>query len=98
MVNALMGLRLGVARFDTSIGGLGGCPFAGNRAAAGNLATEDFAFLCAELGIDTGLDLQALIECANLAEAIVGHPLPGKLRLAGLPRRGATVRYQEAVT
>lgn len=87
MANALAGLKLGIDRFDTSIGGLGGCPFAGNRAAAGNLCTEDLAYLCAEMGIETGLDLEALIECARFAETIVGHPLPGKLKQAGLPLR-----------
>ncbi len=87
MANALTGLKLGVNRFDTSIGGLGGCPFAGNRSAAGNLCTEDLAYLCAELGIETGLDLSALIEAARLAEQIVRHPLPGKLKQAGLPSR-----------
>lgn len=87
MANALVGLRLGIDRFDTSVGGLGGCPFAGNRAAAGNLCTEDLAYLCEEMGIDTGIDLDALIDVANLAEAIVGHPLPGKLRQVGRPTR-----------
>ena len=85
MANALVGLRLGIARFDTSIGGLGGCPFAGNKAAAGNLCTEDLAYLCAEMGIETGLDLEALIEAAQMAERIVGHPLPGKLKQVGRP-------------
>lgn len=83
MANALAGLQLGVDRFDTSIGGLGGCPFAGNRAAAGNLCTEDLAYLCEEMGIETGTNLDALIDAANLAESIVGHPLPGKLRQVG---------------
>lgn len=87
MANALAGLQLGVNRFDTSIGGLGGCPFAGNRAAAGNLCTEDLAYLCEEMGIETGVDVDALISAANLAEAIVGHPLPGKLRQVGRPAR-----------
>jgi hydroxymethylglutaryl-CoA lyase len=87
MANALAGLQLGVNRFDTSIGGLGGCPFAGNRAAAGNLCTEDLAYLCEEMGIETGVDVDALIGAANLAEAIVGHPLPGKLRQVGRPAR-----------
>lgn len=87
MANAVVGLQLGVARFDTSIGGLGGCPFAGNKAAAGNLCTEDLAYLCAEMGIETGLDLDALIEAAQMAERIVGHPLPGKLKQVGRPFR-----------
>lgn len=83
IANAMTGLKLGVTRFDTSIGGMGGCPFAGNRAAAGNLCTEDFAYLCEEMGIETGLDLDGLIEAAALAERIVGHTLPGKIRQAG---------------
>lgn len=87
MANALVGLQLGIDRFDTSIGGLGGCPFAGNRAAAGNLCTEDLAYLCEEMGIETGVELDALIDAANLAESIVGHPLPGKLRQVGRPAR-----------
>lgn len=86
LANALAGLNLGVSRFDSSIGGLGGCPFAGNKAAAGNISTEDFAFLCEEMGIATGLDLDALIVCAQHAERIVGHPLPGRLMRAGRPR------------
>ncbi|HSV83281.1 MAG TPA: hydroxymethylglutaryl-CoA lyase [Ramlibacter sp.] len=83
LANVLAGLQYGVRRFDTSIGGLGGCPFAGNKAAAGNVCTEDVAFMCEEMGIATGLDLDALLRCADLAEEIVGHPLPGKFRKAG---------------
>ena len=84
IVNALAGLELGVARFDTSVGGLGGCPFAGHKSAAGNVATEELALLCERLGIETGIDIAALIEAARLAEEIVGHPLTSKLAHAGL--------------
>jgi hydroxymethylglutaryl-CoA lyase len=87
IANAMAGLELGVARFDASVGGLGGCPFAGNRSAAGNIATEELALLCERLGIDTGIDIVALIEAARLAEAIVGHPLPGKLAKSGVFNR-----------
>jgi hydroxymethylglutaryl-CoA lyase len=83
IANAVAGLRLGVAHFDSSCAGLGGCPFAGNRAAAGNIATEDLVFVCEEMGIRTGIDLEALIEAAHLAEAIVGHPLPGRTMNGG---------------
>jgi len=83
IANAWAGLRLGVAHFDTSCGGLGGCPFAGHKGAAGNISTEDLAHLCAEMGIETGLDVEKLIECARLAEEIVGHPLPGKVMRGG---------------
>lgn len=81
---AQAGLELGVGRFDASCGGLGGCPFAGNRAAAGNIVTEELALLCERSGIDTGIDIGRLVEAALLAERIVGHPLPSKLARAGL--------------
>lgn len=87
MANALMGLQMGVDSFDSACAGLGGCPFAGHKGAAGNICTEDLAFLCEEMGIETGVDLDALVECARLAESIVGHPLPGKLM------RGGTLRH-----
>jgi hydroxymethylglutaryl-CoA lyase len=85
IANAAVGLRMGIDRFDASVGGLGGCPFAGNRAAAGNICTEDFAWLCETLGVETGIDLAALSECARMAEAIVGHPLAGKFYRVGRP-------------
>ncbi|KQX29406.1 hydroxymethylglutaryl-CoA lyase [Variovorax sp. Root434] len=83
MANALMGLQMGIDTFDSACAGLGGCPFAGHTGAAGNICTEDLAFMCEEMGIETGVDLDALIGCAQLAEEIVGHPLPGKLMRAG---------------
>ncbi|MFL6694244.1 MAG: hydroxymethylglutaryl-CoA lyase [Ramlibacter sp.] len=83
MANALVGLQLGVDTFDSACAGLGGCPFAGHAGAAGNICTEDLVFLCEEMGIATGIDLEALVECARLAETIVGHPLPGKLMRGG---------------
>ena len=83
MANALMGLQMGIDTFDSACAGLGGCPFAGHTGAAGNICTEDLAFMCEEMGIETGVDLDALIGCARMAEEIVGHPLPGKLMRAG---------------
>lgn len=83
MANALVGLQMGIDTFDSACAGLGGCPFAGHTGAAGNICTEDLAFMCEEMGIETGVDLEALIDCARMAEAIVGHPLPGKLMRAG---------------
>lgn len=83
IANALAGLEMGVARFDTAVAGLGGCPFGAFKGAAGNICTEDFVFLCEELGIETGVDLECLIEAARLAEDIVGHPLPGKVKQGG---------------
>lgn len=83
IANAYAGLTMGVTMFDTSIAGLGGCPFAAHKGAAGNVCTEDFAFMCEEMGIKTCLDLDALIEAARLAERVVGHPLPGCVMRGG---------------
>ena len=83
IANAYAGLELGVTRFDSSVAGLGGCPFAGHQGAAGNVCTEDLVFMCDELGIATGINLDALIECAKLAEDVVGHPLPGSVMKGG---------------
>jgi hydroxymethylglutaryl-CoA lyase len=83
VANAHAGLRLGVTRFDSTVGGLGGCPFAGQKGAAGNICTEELALLCEEMGIATGIDLDALIEVGRLAERIVGHQLPSELLRAG---------------
>jgi hydroxymethylglutaryl-CoA lyase len=83
IANAFAGLRMGVSILDGSVAGLGGCPFAGHKGAAGNICTEDLVFMCEEMGITTGIDLEALCECARLAEDIVGHPLPGSVMRGG---------------
>jgi isopropylmalate/homocitrate/citramalate synthase len=83
VANAHAALRMGVAQFDSTVGGLGGCPFAGQKGAAGNICTEELVLLCAEMGIDTGIDLDRLIEVGRLAEDIVGHTLPSELIHAG---------------
>jgi hydroxymethylglutaryl-CoA lyase len=83
IANAYAALQLGVDVFDASVAGLGGCPFAAHSGAAGNVCTEDLVFMCEEMGIETGVDLQAMIEVARLAERIVGHPLPGSVMKGG---------------
>ena len=83
VANAHAGLKMGVTQFDSTVGGLGGCPFAGQPKAAGNICTEELVLLCEEMGIDTGVDLDALIEVGRMAEEIVGHQLPGELVHAG---------------
>ena len=83
VANAHAGLRLGVRRFDSTVGGLGGCPFAGQKGAAGNICTEELVLLCEEMGVGTGVDLDALIEVGRMAERIVGHQLPSELLRAG---------------
>lgn len=87
--NFLAALQMGVDLFDSSIAGLGGCPFAAhaNVQGAGNVCTEDMVFMCEEMGIRTGIDLDRLMEAALLAERIIGRPLAGKLMHAGRPRR-----------
>lgn len=83
IANACAGLEMGVRIFDAAVAGLGGCPFAGHRGAAGNVCTEDLVFACQEMGIETGIDLEALIDAAKCAEDIVGHPLPGSVMKGG---------------
>ena len=73
LANVYAGLLEGVSIFETSVGGLGGCPF--TPGASGNVATEDVAYLCHALGIRTGIDIQKLCEAAELAEAVVEQRL-----------------------
>jgi hydroxymethylglutaryl-CoA lyase len=79
--NILTGLQLGVRDFDSAVAGVGGCPYA--PGAAGNVATEDLVYLMNGMGIHTGVDLDALIEAGNVAEQVIGRPLPGKVHKAG---------------
>ena len=82
LANMLVGLECGVRDFDSSIAGLGGCPYA--PGAAGNLATEDLVFTLHGMGVRTGIDLDRLWEAGKVAESIVGRPLPGKVHQAGV--------------
>lgn len=83
IANAYAGLQMGVDTYDAAVAGLGGCPFAAHAGAAGNICTEDLVFMLHEMGIETGIDLERLLDVARLAEEIVGHPLPGKVKTAG---------------
>jgi hydroxymethylglutaryl-CoA lyase len=83
IANAYAGMEMGVRLFDASVAGLGGCPFAAHAGAAGNVCTEDLVFMCDEMGIETGINLDALIESARLAEEVVGHPVPGAVMKGG---------------
>jgi len=83
VANAHAALKMGVVEFDSTVGGLGGCPFAGQPKAAGNICTEELVLLCEEMGIRSGVDLDALIEVGRMAEDIVGHQLPSELIHAG---------------
>jgi hydroxymethylglutaryl-CoA lyase len=83
IANVVAALEMGVQDFDSAVAGMGGCPFAAHKGAAGNVTTEDVVFLCQEMGIGTGIDLDAMIAAGQLAERVVGHPLPGKLKSGG---------------
>ena len=74
LANVLAALQMGVTDFDASVGGLGGCPFA--PGATGNVVTEDLVHMVEDMGIDTGIDLPALLSAAADAERLVGHPCP----------------------
>jgi len=89
LVSYYEAMKLGAREFDTSIGGMGGCPYCGNGRAAGHVPTEDFVDFCHELGIETGYRLDKLIEAAWIAEEVVGHPPLGPVSKAGpRPRKG----------
>lgn len=82
LANVLVGLEMGIRDFDASVGGMGGCPYA--PGAAGNLATEDLVYMLHGMGIETGVDLERLVEAGRVAESLVGRPLPGKVHQAGV--------------
>jgi hydroxymethylglutaryl-CoA lyase len=77
LANVVAALGCGVTRFDTSLAGMGGCPFV--PGAAGNIATEDTAYLLRELGIDTGVDIRTVAEASQRIEAFLDASFPGKL-------------------
>jgi hydroxymethylglutaryl-CoA lyase len=81
LANILTALDLGITEFDASAGGIGGCPYA--PGASGNVATEEVVHMLHDMGIDTGIDLDRLIETAEMAEKMLGHTLPSGVLRAG---------------
>ena len=79
--NAYAALEGGATTLDSSIGGLGGCPFAPR--ATGNIATEDLVYMLEGDGVETGVDLDALIAISEWLEGVLGRPLEGQLYRAG---------------
>jgi hydroxymethylglutaryl-CoA lyase len=79
--NVLAAYEAGARRFDASLGGLGGCPFA--PGASGNICTEDLVNMCEEMGIDTGIDLPHLLTMSRRLPALLGHEMPGQVAKAG---------------
>lgn len=82
LANILVGLEAGIRTFDAAVGGLGGCPYA--PGAAGNVATEDLVYMLEGMGVETGVDLEKLVAAGNVAAAVVGRSLPGKVHQAGV--------------
>ena len=81
LANILVAMQRGVARFDAAIGGLGGCPY--SPGATGNVATEDVVHMVEDLGATTGIELESLIRCGQLAEELVGRQLPAQVLRSG---------------
>jgi hydroxymethylglutaryl-CoA lyase len=88
LANVLTALELGVADFDASVGGLGGCPYA--PGATGNIATEELVHMVEDMGVATGIDLEAMIGAAADAERIIGRQLPSQVLRAGPRSRTIT--------
>jgi hydroxymethylglutaryl-CoA lyase len=87
LANLLTALQLGVTNFDASVGGLGGCPYA--PGATGNIATEEVVAMAEDMGVGTGIDLDALLDAAAYAQFAVGAELPSNVLRAG-PRSRLT--------
>lgn len=77
LANFVAGLEAGITQFDSSLGGIGGCPFA--PGATGNVATEDVAYMLKEMDIQTGISFERLMGVARLMERVIGRQLPGKM-------------------
>jgi isopropylmalate/homocitrate/citramalate synthase len=86
LANAYAALEAGATVFEASVGGLGGCPFAPR--ATGNVATEDLVYLFHGEGLETGIDLDALVGVAEWLEGVLGRPLPGRVYRAGASSAG----------
>lgn len=99
LANVLAALQLGVDRYDASVGGIGGCPFA--PGAPGNLCSEDLVHMLHEMGIETGIDLTILLTWANNLEAMLGRTIPGQTVKAGICKHLAAdgrVRHNQEET
>lgn len=89
LANAVAALQAGIDRFDASLGGLGGCPYA--PGASGNICTEDLVHMFQRMGLNTGVDLDALLAAAQRLPDLIGHDVPGAILKAGKSDR----RYPE---
>jgi isopropylmalate/homocitrate/citramalate synthase len=89
LANTLAALEMGIATFDGSSGGLGGCPYA--PGASGNLATEDLVYMLDRMGVETGVDLDRLVKASMIIAPHLDHPLPGRYLQACTGRRTGSV-------
>ncbi|MGO3700692.1 MULTISPECIES: hydroxymethylglutaryl-CoA lyase [Halomonas] len=85
LANALAAWQAGITRFDSALGGLGGCPFA--PGATGNVCTEDLVHMFEAMGVDTGVDLDVLLNVAATLPELIGHEVPGQVVKAGKSTR-----------
>jgi len=86
LANTVAAMQAGAAQFDGSVGGLGGCPYA--PGASGNVATEDMVSMLHAMGIETGIDLTALLEVAAFVREMIGRPLDGRVQRASAAAAG----------
>jgi hydroxymethylglutaryl-CoA lyase len=93
LANCVAALMLGVSTIDAAVGGLGGCPYA--PGASGNLATDDLVAMLHSMGIETGIDLDKLVEASRLAASFVGHELPSKYLKAHVGKQARARRRAE---
>lgn len=96
LANCVVALTMGITTIDSAIGGLGGCPYA--PGASGNLATDDLVAMLHSMGIETGIDLDKLVEASRLAATFVGHELPSKYLKAHLGKQARARRRDEQRT
>jgi hydroxymethylglutaryl-CoA lyase len=93
LANCYVAMTLGITTIDSSVGGLGGCPYA--PGAAGNLATDDLVGMLNSMGVETGIDLDKLVDASRLAASFVGHDLPSKYLKAYLGKQARARRKAE---
>lgn len=93
LANVLAGLQAGITIYDASIGGLGGCPYA--PGASGNLATEDLVYMLHGMGVETGIDLEKLVDAGQVAQEITKRKLPGRYLQACLASRAKSLKQVE---
>ncbi len=93
LANVVAGLDSGITTFDASIGGMGGCPYA--PGAAGNLATEDLVYMLNEMGVNTGVDIEKLVNCGEFAQEIIKRKLPGRYLQACLSSRAKQLQQSQ---